>query len=483
MAMVRPRFDSLDVFNAKTFNFVLWGMLIGIYLVNALPVIEWVLSQDTLSLPAVLLGAFGCMIVAGIIFLFGFPTKRLSTEAVILVVICAGLSHFTFSIFHQLSTAFILLGFYGFAAGFERITPRLWRQGIVLASLAALVLPFAIARGTGLGFYLRLLTADTAAQVLSWLGFTSMGAHDVLIFDNGIAQVDAPCSGLKSLFTGTAFYLVASLMFRRVISFKWVGLYSLFIGLLLIANTLRVILLIYMSEIANQHDLAEAIHVPLGLILFSLCCVVALWGMKYIPSYRQTSGPRTRTLPFWGWAVALVFLLAMSVIRGTEVTAFTPHLSPPTDLSLKPIELTPTETGFFKARENTQASKWMFEYQGLSGSMLVVQSRAANGLHAPEICFLGNGISVNTMRSISSQGQTYRWLSVDESRKSAMYWMQSGTDVTDDFRVRLSRFLFGGKRDWTLVTILLDARHNPDEDRVQDLRETLISHYQTERTN
>jgi hypothetical protein len=117
--------------------------------------------------------------------------------------------------------------------------------------------------------------------------------------------------------------------------------------------------------------------------------------------------------------------------------------------------------------------------------MLVVRSRAANGLHAPEVCMLGNGISVDQMQSRDFGAGQYRFLTVDNGRRNAVYWMQGEQTITDDFRKRLSRFVFGGEDDWVMVTLLFDDRLNLDElsedmSSLENLMQMLQSHYSTE---
>jgi len=117
--------------------------------------------------------------------------------------------------------------------------------------------------------------------------------------------------------------------------------------------------------------------------------------------------------------------------------------------------------------------------------MLVVRSGAANGLHAPEVCMLGNGMSVDQMQTRKFNVGNYRYLTVNSGRRNAVYWMQSEKTVTDDFRKRLSQFVFGGQDDWVMVTILFDGRLNltelPDDMRsLETLMFALQSHYSAE---
>jgi len=127
----------------------------------------------------------------------------------------------------------------------------------------------------------------------------------------------------------------------------------------------------------------------------------------------------------------------------------------------------------------------MFEYHDFSGSMLVVRSGAANGLHAPEVCMLGNGISVDQMETRIFNSGKYRHLTVDNGRRNAVYWMQSERTITDDFRKRLGDFILGGQDDWVMVTILFDERLNLAESpnnktSLDTLMLALQSHYGAE---
>ena len=73
---------------------------------------------------------------------------------------------------------------------------------------------------------------------------------------------------------------------------------------------------------------------------------------------------------------------------------------------------------------------------------------------------LGNGISVDEMETVKAGDHRYRWLTVDQRRRNAVYWMQSGQRVTDDFRTRLKEYMLGGEQDWVMVTLLFDERLN-----------------------
>jgi exosortase O len=394
----------------------------------------------------------------------------------------------------QLSASFAVLGLYGFYASLKRVSRREWRQKFLIGSLISLIIPFFLVPGTGAGFYLRLLTAETAAQTLAMMGHASLGAHDVLIFDNGIAQVDLPCAGLKSLFTGSAFFLIASLILRRALTLRWVIGYGLFVVLLLIANTARVIALIWLSEVKQLRSIAETIHTPLGLVLFVAVCICGLVILRKTPpmmspqpqSLDPARAPPISPIIFTACLFCVLIFAAFSVSAyRTSQDLRDYQIAAPPHLNLSAVPLTDTENRFFAARQKSSAKKWRFSSAGLSGYVLAVRSGAANGLHAPEVCLLGNGISVEDMSTQpflnNGDGGHYRWLTVDDERRTAVYWMQSRDIITDDFRKRLFSYAVQGQRDWVMVTLLFDQRHNPavssDKQTVETLIETLRLHF------
>lgn len=464
--------------------------LLAAYLVATKTAFFWIQHEleTSVSIIISLAAIIGSTVL---VWRFGFPDKSMSTPAICLITISGLLSIFTFPILQQLSASFALLGIYGFFSSFSRVSSMLWRKGMIMAGLSALALPFALVPGTGMGFYLRLLTADAAAQLLALIGHTSLGAHDVLIFDNGIAQVDLPCSGLKSLFTGTGFFFVASLLMRREANFKWMVGYSIFAMLLIVANTFRVTILIWVSEILQHRDIAETIHMPLGVMLFCIVCMCGVYILfKLKPensiesekkSHEKTHNNGLITLSI---LVGFTFLIATKFSPKTD-TVVSRHITLPSMLDVETVSLTPTETRFFGARDLTSAKKWLFEYDGFSGSMLVVRSGAANGLHAPEVCMLGNGVSVDQMETREFNSGEYRHLTVDNGKRNAVYWMQSERTITDDFRKRLTNFIFGGQDDWVMVTILFDKRLNvtkslENKASLETLMLALQSHYDAE---
>ena len=101
------------------------------------------------------------------------------------------------------------------------MSPARWRQGFPAMLLVVGLLPFGEHLETFAGYPLRTFTAGLARAGLASLGFHSVGVDTILVFESGISQVDIPCSGVKSLWTGMLFLLAATWIENRRLSLRW----------------------------------------------------------------------------------------------------------------------------------------------------------------------------------------------------------------------------------------------------------------------
>ena len=99
--------------------------------------------------------------------------------------------------------------------------------------------------------------------------------------ENGVSQVDLPCSGVKSLWTGALFLIAATWIERRPLNLRWLGVAGIFGGLLLAANLARVAVLVLVGQVAGWPLAAEMIHVPLGVLGFVAACAAAVMLMRW----------------------------------------------------------------------------------------------------------------------------------------------------------------------------------------------------------
>ena len=176
----------------------------------------------------------------------------------------------------QLPVGLFLLGSYGLLGLW--LAPSVWRRGLPVGIAIACLLPFGVQFSTGVGTPARIATAHVVEWILHQWQISAISAGDVIVLDTGVAYVDLPCSGLKSMWTGTLFLLAATWLEGRQIGWRWAiaGLANL--GLLAIANTGRVLILTLLVHVFHQSAWAEILHVPLGVMGFVMASLLTWAG-------------------------------------------------------------------------------------------------------------------------------------------------------------------------------------------------------------
>lgn len=446
----------------------------ALYVLVALSPVQWVISTvgfetdpAALRIGLYLLSAIAALAVIYLHSEGGIEPLGFS-PSLFIALGAAGTAAFA-TILPQLSLTFLLIGVYGFTALVPRWRPR-WKKAAVVILLGALIVPFAISGQTGIGFTLRIVVTEAAAQILNFIGLSSLHAHDVLILENGLAQVDAPCSGLKSLFTGSAFFLAASLVMQKRLSLAWLGALASFLMIVLAGNVARIVILVILTEIYGAHGLAELFHIPLGLFFFALACGIGIVLLTLVADHAAApaAGQAHPAKAAFGsfFTLPVICLVLIAAPSSTASLTADPHLTLPGNAVYHTIALTGPERKFYASHPRTAAAKWRFEKYDetgakLTGSILVVRSSALTALHAPEVCFVANGYVINSMQTRADRsGNTTRWLSVGKDELPAVYWMQSSRSATDNFVARLTKFALHAENDWVLVSILFDDHHN-----------------------
>ncbi|MGK7912309.1 MAG: exosortase O [Synechococcus sp.] len=388
----------------------------------------------------------------------------------------------------QLELALFVLGTYGLLGLFLKSTA--WKQGVVSAILLACVLPFSTQFQTGLGIPARVLTAHFVEQAMHLLQFSAVSANDIIVLENGIAHVDLPCSGLKSLWTGSLFLLLVTWLEHRQLGLRWLMAASGTIVALFWANAVRVLLLVLLAHGLNTRQFAEMLHVPLGLIGFCISCGLGWLFLQWVPK-RESDRVENEHLhstqqflvrhPSAKWQVGLVAVLAVLAVASNHVTPPMPSttitaIQLPPQLHATSLPLTQIETQFFQHSTFPIAEKWRFDWDGTSGSMLVVASHAWQAHHPPELCFAGNGFDVDDMTHQQiAEHLDARWLSLENGTLSATYWFQSPQGTTDDFMARFVESITHRNTPWTMVSILFDRPLAPSDEEVRALTATIRS--------
>lgn len=414
--------------------------------------------------------------------------------------------------FEQVPAVLFLLGSYGLAGLF--LAPELWRKGLSAAAAIAVVVPFWMQFTSGLGFPARILTAQAVEALLKTWHVAALSSEDIIVLDTGIAQVDLPCSGFKSLWMGTVLLLGMTWLEKRQIGLKWLLVCGANLGLLVVANVARVLTLVLLIYVLRQPALADVVHMPLGIVSFVMVSLMA-WGLlRWVPQVkdqvRDSQAPQTATVrgtqsrpakqagkqageqvqtgQTWRIPAGLVaVLLTLSLIPRPVMTAPSlpslGQLNWPADLQVESMPLTEPEQTFFVTYPGVVAEKQRFNFHlansaldsssanaGVSGSMILVASPTWQAHHSPELCYIGNGFQINQIRQQQLTSTVLgRWLWLDQNQTgyAAAYWFQSPHHTTDSYLTRLWADLTRQEQSWTMVSILFDQPYAPEAPEMQ----------------
>jgi exosortase O len=427
----------------------------------------------------------GWMLVAGVVLLgiLGFryrqriqlsaPTLRPVPLALILGCGIGAISTRWLIALEQLPVVLFLFGTYGMLG--LCLEPTVWRKGLPIGAAIACLLPFGVQFSTGLGSPARVLTSQGVAHVLQLLKIPAISTEDVILLDTGVAHVDNPCSGLKSMWTGTLFLLATTWLEGRQIGVLWLAVCLANLGLLAIANTARVIVLVVLTYVLKQPLLAEMMHVPLGLMGF-LMASAAAWGLlRWVPRQQNLETLALRSSPRTSFKAPLIItacILALTLIPQPQIVTTTPWdvsgLKWAPQMQAQWVPLNPYEQKFFANYLGVTTQKQRFQFQGITGSLVLVASPTWQAHHAPELCLTASGYRIESMLGQAlTPNVRGRWLELNGGQKTAAYWFQSATRTTDDFFVRFWGEIFRTDPSWTLVSIVFDQSHSPDEIPIQ----------------
>lgn len=379
----------------------------------------------------------------------------------------------------QISIFLFTLGSYGLWGVF--VNPKQWRRGLPSALLAACVLPVCTLFGSGLGFPVRVLTAHVVEQILSTWQISAISSQDIILLENGIAHIDLPCSGVKSLWTGGFFLLMATWLERRRLGWHWWGVCAVTGGLLVLGNMMRVLLLVLMGQVLNQPQFAQILHLPLGLLGFIIACATGWILLQRVPRYREKTEEEALTIDaqpvsmqstYLGIAIALILLAQVKPALETVQPLTSIHL--PLNVATETLPLTEAEQRFFDDAAKPVVQKQRFTFNTLSGSMLLVTSRGWHPHHPPELCLVGNGLKVDSMISTTLSPEiNARWLSLQDGQLAATYWFQSPQRTTDDFIKRIWEYVAHRNRTWVLVSVLFDNFPELNSTEIQTFASTV----------
>jgi len=393
---------------------------------------------------------------------------------------------------HTLSAILFGMGTYGLFGLF--VPAARFRQALGTALLLIGVLPFGAHGSSSIGLAVRVLVAQGVRFLLSGLHIGALSVESILVLENGIAHIDVPCSGLRSLWAAGLFYLLATWMLRRRICLRWLVGGALLFILMILANIFRVLLLVLIGLHLELPKVAEVLHLPLGLIGFTAACAISLFFLYGVPAFPAEAtkeagaeagadaADRPAPAAFLpGLAAALIGLILIHVQRPMELRQ-PAHAEPsfPAEMVARPVPLDDGERSLF-GRFDARASKWRFSYRGLSGSLLAVAAASVRAHHPPEVCLVAHGLRILSIRTIAPQpGMPMRLLDLealsggphrdpDAPRLTAVHWFQSRSRTVDSFLLRVYAALFAKEQQWIMVSVLLDSAPPLSDERLFSL--------------
>jgi exosortase O len=384
---------------------------------------------------------------------------------------------------NTLSTTLFGLASYGLLGLW--LSPARWRQGLPAALLLIGTLPFGDHLQTFVGYPLRILTAAIVRDGLAALGVVAVGIDTILVFENGVSQVDLPCSGVKSLWTGALFLLAATWVEQRPFNRRWLGTAVLFAFLLFAANLARVAILVGVGEVLGWRLLAEMLHVPLGVLGFVAACAAAVWLLRrttpftihnHALSQANVSPFTIHNSPTWlapGLLITIALMaLAYTPRPQTGLSQAAPNWSFPAEMHVEPLPLKPDELAWLTRDGADAAGRYRFAWGEVSGSMILITSHTWRAHHRPERCFEVYGLSLEESHTYLIEPdfplrQVSLGSSSDPAQYAAAYWFQSAGQTTDDYATRIWADLSLERQRWVLVTILFDENIDPHRQDVQ----------------
>ncbi|MGF1512765.1 MAG: exosortase O [Elainellaceae cyanobacterium] len=365
----------------------------------------------------------------------------------------------------QLSIVGFVVGTYGFAGLFCRV--RAWRRGIPFMGTFALLILLLLLEFTDLGHLARTSIAEVVEVLLRPLSIPAISSEDILVLSTGVALVDIPCSGFKGIEIGSLLFMAASLIERKQLGLRWflVGLTN--VTLLITANVARILVLVILTFVLQQQTLAEILHVPLGIFGFITVCLITLQLLRAVPRQplpilgRQLDEALTAAPPQRNAALTLSLLAGLALISHPAASTASPaqfdalRWSEP--MQAQVIDLSPYEQTFFTRYPDAVAQKQAFQFNNISGSMILVASPTWQAHHAPETCYAASGLQIDQMQKQAFTHEvTGRWLSLNQGQRRAAYWFQSSQHTTDYYLDRVWREITRQDPNWTMVSILFD---------------------------
>ncbi|MEM7677610.1 MAG: archaeosortase/exosortase family protein, partial [Myxococcota bacterium] len=352
------------------------------------------------------------------------------------------------------------------------ISARAWRamRGPFLLLMGAL--PVGVRADQWLGLPARLLTADLVRRILPSIGVTVDAADTVLIFESGLTNIAAACSGLRGLWT-----IAMVLVFVAMVEQRRVGLrLSVLVGMsqvvLIVGNAARVVVLVALDRGLQLRSLAELVHEPLGIAVFASVAVLSLVGLRhwvplecektlggnkcadendgFDPAVHVKQGLESRVVA----AAGACLLAAVACVNRPVELLSVADIELPISFEARPIEPIDAEAPL---ASSGRLQKWRFIHGEIHGQLILLQTSIWRAQHPPELCLQMAGHLITSAHDKRLHARhAARFIDIDDGRRRAVYWYQSRDGAGPSLWPKVWSAWWRPHSHWVMVSILLD---------------------------
>ncbi len=131
---------------------------------------------------------------------------------------------------------------------------------------------------------MKLFAGEMATIILNRIGLFAVRDGSIIRMANSYLEIEAPCSGLRSLIALMAFGAAFAYLTKNSLVRKWV-LFASALPIAIAANVLRIVLLGWVSEIYGMKAAQGWVHDFSGFLLFFIAAV----GMLAVNSLLRTT--------------------------------------------------------------------------------------------------------------------------------------------------------------------------------------------------
>jgi exosortase O len=325
-----------------------------------------------------------------------------------------------------------------------------------------------------------LSAAESVRNILSQFNLNGIAKETIITIENRSADVSEACSGLNGIWTSWLFYFALSWIENKKITVYWI-LNFVFLNLLIYScNLFRIFILVLLETVFNLHDIAEIVHVPMGIAGFVFSCFICWYLFSYFPENKKETHEKVRMNELTGVKpemhkyylasfTLLSVLIPLTILPASarqQIHNFDFRWS----LALPAIEIGLSEgekSAFLK--DGSAGRKYRFSKGEIYGTILLVSSRGWRGHHPPQLCTQANGFVIESSetRLIDSEFPV-QFLSLKNTKTRSCFWFQSAELITQDHSSRVWAGLRNNTSEWIMVSVLFDNYQGGNDAPVTD---------------